>query len=249
MTNNPLWARTPHTETAGLAGFTGNTPADRALAAGFNGGSVTESILHAWDWSSVPMVNMSNSSGVHYALGYHEEIVKAFDWNNAIGLGIMFWTSAAGATVANYGVAGPLPAVEPNTVLTYPCEGSSGTATGSTMEIDNLYPGYPGNFAGPPILVQTSPSSKIKLTSASLTNADRAEIPYYFALVNPESDPKHVLKPYQALVVPQSNLMANTRYNANITGTVNGMPFSRNFTFKTGTGSDPDSWASYRSAN
>jgi len=116
--------------------------------------------------------------------------------------------------------------------LTFPCQGVTGIPYGLTGEIP-MPPNTSSNGFGTPISVIGRLNDTVILTSATLVNTSTgAQIT--LNILNASNDPNKELQPYQASAYPASPLAPNTTYQANLSGTDNGTPFTRTFTFTTG---------------
>jgi uncharacterized protein YkwD len=121
-------------------------------------------------------------------------------------------------------------------VVTYPCQGS----TGIVWKISNEIPGpIPGrdlsvNPIGPGIVVKVAANRVLAINAASIVNTGTSEATSTYIL-NTGNDPSGgVVAPNLAVVIPLAPLAANTTYSVNVSGTNGGVPFSRSFTFMTG---------------
>lgn len=72
----------------------------------------------------------------------------------------------------------------------------------------------------------------IVLQSGSMTDTSGNVLS--LQLLYSANDPNKIVQAYEAVAYPASALLPNTTYTVSITGTVNGSPFSRNFSFTTG---------------
>lgn len=220
---------TSDSETSGKPGFTGVSYQDRAVAAGFqnvyvggaSGGYYTTATLsdtrygqqHVIDWLS----------GVyHIAIGV---------WPSSIvGIGVSKTTYAGYPDVrASISIDAPK-SMSGNLPLTFPCQGTMGVAYLSNGEIP-----APPNTSGPwgaPVAVAGNPSDTVVLQSGTMT--DNAGHTIGLQLLSSANDPNKLLPAFVAVAYPASPLQPNTQYSVSLTGTINGTPFSRSFTFTTG---------------
>lgn len=121
-------------------------------------------------------------------------------------------------------------------VVTYPCQGS----TGIVWKISNETPGpIPGRDLsvdpiGPGIVVKVAADRVLAISAASVVNTSTgAATPTY--ILNTANDPSGgVVAPNLAVVIPLAPLVASTTYQVNVSGSHGGVPFSRSFTFTTG---------------
>jgi uncharacterized protein YkwD len=121
-------------------------------------------------------------------------------------------------------------------VVTYPCQGS----TGIVWKISNETPGpIPGRDLsvdpiGPGIVVKVAADRVLVISAASVVNTNTGGATSTYIL-NAANDPSGgVVGPNQAVVIPLAPLAASTIYQVNVSGTQGGVPFSRSFTFTTG---------------
>ena len=75
-------------------------------------------------------------------------------------------------------------------------------------------------------------ADKVLLTSATM--ADTTGTVISLQILNSTNDPNKLVQPEQAVAYPASPLQPNTQYSVNLSGTINGTPFTRSFTFTTG---------------
>lgn len=224
--------QTTDTEVQGNPGFTGVTYQDRADALGWPAGV----------WASGGSGKFGNSSGFSNSIIGTEEITSGFgtgvyhqalvDWPYAyLGAG-----SASGTTngVTNtfvaLSIAGEV--TLQNTPLTFPCQGVTGINPGNSVSHEIPQPPGTQNGFGTPINVVGNFSDQVTVTSASMTDSQGNAVA--LQILNASNDPNKALGPYEASVYPTAPLQANTTYNVAINGTINGTPFSRNFSFTTG---------------
>ena len=235
-----------HYETAGLPGYTGVYPGDRMTAAGYtnlNGGGEVAAM-------------QSGSSKVGFGalftrglLGAPYHLMGMMQGNREIGISVDTGGPIASGSELVY--AGANPAVwivedmaasttlEPqvqasSTVLTYPCQGVTGTVWETTTESPNPVPArnlaaYP---IGQPVFVQVLAGHTLVISSATMTGPTGSVA--LLPTMTPANDPNSELQANQALIIPNAPLSPTTVYTVNITGTNSGTPFTTNFTFTTG---------------
>lgn len=123
-------------------------------------------------------------------------------------------------------------------VVTYPCNGTTGTAYELTGEDPNPVPGR--NLSTSPlghaVTIMVRHGQTLTLSSAQmLRSSDGASVPLR-APVTGDADPNGKLSnlPYVGYVLPDVPLQPNTEYTVTINGTNNGTPFQRTFVFTTG---------------
>lgn len=121
-------------------------------------------------------------------------------------------------------------------VVTYPCQGSTGIVWKISNEIPTPIPGR--NLLvdpiGPGIVVKAAADRVLVISSASVVNTNTGTATSTYIL-NAANDPAGgVVGLNQAVVIPLAPLAATTTYQVNVSGTHGGVPFSRSFTFTTG---------------
>jgi hypothetical protein len=117
-----------------------------------------------------------------------------------------------------------------NAPLTFPCQGTTGVAYLAGGETPPP-PNTSGN-SGTPVAVAGNVSDTIRLQSGTMT--DSAGHAITLQLLDSSNDPNKLLPAYEGVAYPATPLVANSTYSVAITGTVNGVAFSRTFTFTTG---------------
>lgn len=81
---------------------------------------------------------------------------------------------------------------------------------------------------GTPIAVFANPGENLVLTNASVTLRGGAGVPVILKSNHPD------MFAYEGFVWPQQNLLPNATYDVTIYGTVNGIAFGKNYSFRTG---------------
>ena len=238
-----------HFETAGLAGYTGNQPYQRGVAAGY-----TPSFIHYGEVlayaSNIPKAGFG-LLGTRRLLGapYHLTGLMGVDRE----LGINVRSAGPAGTGADFTTTNPswAPSVylgidlasQPSMpsqhqsgtdVLTYPCSGVTGTIYQLTAETPNPVPSR--NLLttpiGQPIFVQVLAGNALVITGASVSGPSGSVA--LLPTMTSANDPNSELLTNQAMIMPSGPLSPSTTYTVSITGTNNGTQFSRNFTFTTG---------------
>ena len=214
-----------HYEVVGNPGFTGSVPQSRAQYVGYVG-SVGE-VLDSF----------STGSGGAYAIlqlssaPYH--LAGLFFPSTDIGMKYGALNSTYDAYVADFGAV--TPAQYQNSPLTYPCQGVTGAAYANTSgETPNpIINGQTVQFPiGTPVAIVGNASDTIALSSGTMTDPGGSVI--NLDLLDSATDGNHEIASFAAVAFPASPLQPNTTYNVSLTGTDNGTPFSRNFSFTTG---------------
>ncbi|MCE4547643.1 MULTISPECIES: CAP domain-containing protein [unclassified Caballeronia] len=218
------------TETAGASGFTGVSYADRAAHFGFpqnapiggvSGGLYTNATWTEAHYGQQAIYGLI--SGV-----YHSMIAVAP--MNTVGIGKVAttyngfpqeWYSLA---LANY------QQITTNAPLTFPCQGTTGVANDSFGEMPTP-PATSGHW-GTPVAVAGNPDDTIVMQSATMT--DSASHVIALQVLDSATDPNKILPRWMGVAYPATPLSPNAQYTVSLTGTINGVAFSRTFTFTTG---------------
>lgn len=219
------------TEVSGNAGFTGVTYADRAshfgypttttYAGGESAGYYTNSTLNETGYGQA--IANEWMGGV-----YH---IAAFAWPvTQIGLG---WNETPyNGFPETHGVieiANAQP-ISGNLPLTFPCQGSAGIPYDNLGETPTP-PNTSGAF-GTSIAVTGNAADTITLQSATATDPSGHTVT--LLLLDSTTDPNKELPQYEAVAYAGSPLTPSTVYTVTLTGTRNGISFSRSFSFSTG---------------
>ena len=126
-------------------------------------------------------------------------------------------------------------------VLTYPCEGTTGAIRQLLNEEPNPVPGR--NLATQPlgtaIYMAVREGRVLRITSSSVTKTSTGASVVMRAAIDSSNDPiapcnRGCFQSYEAYVIPDAPLDANSRYDVVVSGTNNGTPFTRSFRFETG---------------
>lgn len=217
------------TEVSGNAGFTGVSYVDRAAHFGYTQNS-----------------GFGGVSGGYYTNAtltetqYGQQLV--YDWLSGVyHIGIGVWPATAigiGKVATTYNgfpqVLGSMTLAnfQPMTTsapLTFPCQGTTGVAYSAGGEIPTP-PGTSGNW-GTPVAVAGNSTDTIVLQSGTMTDSSGHVIT--LQLLDSANDPNKILPAFVGVAFPTTPLTPNTTYTVSITGTWNGKPFSRNFSFTT----------------
>jgi hypothetical protein len=224
-------------EISGNSGFTGATYAARAAASGFPSASVGLGVsdVYATLTSSFTAVQAGEAS-IYGLLGgvYHADIA-AFPVAT-VGIGEYETQTTSGAySFTNSWESMSLLNTQyvslSSAPLTFPCQGVSGVAYKELAEIPTP-PNVSSSGWGTPVVVMGNSTDTIVLQTGTMSDASGNVI--NLQLLSAATDPNKELAAFQAVAYPASPLAANTMYSVSLTGTVNGTPFSRNFTFTTG---------------
>ncbi|MCX8516772.1 MAG: CAP domain-containing protein, partial [Rhodoferax sp.] len=221
-------------------GFTGFGPSDRIVAAGYGTpGDVTDEIAGRRVAYGEVSKNGFGIAGVRSLLNAPFHMAGLVVGYRDIGLAVR--TSSEVGT--NYGRVllqanlaylhtTPRQELSDKDVLTYPCDGTTGTDYELTHESPNPVPGRDlrANPLGGSVFVLLRSGHVLTITSATIIQVNGSNVPLrmpavaYRGLAN------------EGYIVADAPLLPNTQYEVVINGTNNGVPFTRQFTFTTGTG-------------
>lgn len=218
------------TEVSGNPGFIGATYADRAVhfgypssvyAGGVSGGYYTNATLTQSAYGQ-QMVYGWLSGVYHIAIGVWPITTVGVGYVQTTYSGYpQIWSSLSIANLQPMTSNGP---------LTFPCQGTTGVAYSAGGETPTP-PNTSGNW-GQPVAVAGNPTDTIVLQSGTMTDASSHVIT--LQLLDSANDPNKLLPAFEAVAYPTTPLSPNATYTVSITGTYNGTPFSRSFTFTTG---------------
>ncbi|EKS72521.1 hypothetical protein BURK_003692 [Burkholderia sp. SJ98] len=219
------------TEVAGNPGFTGATFVDRAAHFGYtsnngsigvSGGYYTNATLTEAEYGQLAVYSFL--SGV-----YHISI--ATSPMNTVGIGKVAKTYN-GFPQEQFSLN--LTNMQPlttNAPLTFPCQGTTGVAYDSFGEIPTP-PATSGHW-GTPVSVAGNPTDTIVMQTGTMTDSSGHVIA--LQVLDSAKDPNKLVMPYEGVAYPTTPLSPNSQYTVSLTGTINGVAFSRNFSFTTGT--------------
>jgi uncharacterized protein YkwD len=230
-----------HKEAGGLPFFTGVTETDRAAAAGYSG---TVAAVMAGDldvtgkWGAVDHVRNL------LAAPYH--LLAMIDGHADVGVGHAkqlspnlqgYETTATNITMGQRAGVNDL---DPNKVHTYPCGGSTGVNRILTNETPSPIPlnlTQDNRKYGTPIAVTVRAGKTLKVTGVVLAPA-AGGAPVATTVVDQANDPQKSAYMRSAASVayalPMSVLLPLTKYTTIVTGTNDGLAFTKTFTFTTG---------------
>jgi uncharacterized protein YkwD len=230
-----------HVQVAGTPGFTGVTAGDRNTAAGYT------ALYYAESYEDVTGTNFKAGAappGVRDLLTapYHLNAMMS----DARDAGVSVRNSTDSASTHNPRVImmfefahkdadGPQ-SPDSNSVLTYPCNGSDGAKPALFAEAPNPVQGRDLSRAplGTPIYIAVRRNNRLVITSASLIKVATDAPVSMRAAVTWNNDPYGEYRSHEAYIAPDVPLSGNSAYQATVTGTNNGVAFSRTFTFTTG---------------
>jgi uncharacterized protein YkwD len=215
-----------HYETVGRPGFTGLAPADQANAAGYSSPYVGQEM--AFETTAIKNIRGLLSSPYHLSgLVYGFRDIGIF-YNSTPTSQLVQRVFVVDLGIKNNGVNYQKPPV--GTVLTYPCQGSTGIAKDFYEDVN--WAGTGTGVGGHPVHITAPNGEVLVITSASITPVGGGVVPVQ--VITSANDPQKFLMKNQAFVIPPSSLQSNTTYRVQISGTVAGVPFTKDFTETTG---------------
>ena len=210
--------------------FTGFTVADRIRYRGYLSPSFGEVIAGS----------IASKSAVHGLLSAPYHAGATLGGQTEVGI------ASRGALVMDFGLPGKRQRSGPG-ILTYPCEGVTGTQVSMSGERPMPYPVQ--NPTGSPIgqavyffadeSVRLAPGRKtlMEITRLSMTEAVSGKEVALFPVMNRETDPNFIyISPGFAFAAPEKPLTALTVYRVRATVIADGQPTLVDYTFTTGTG-------------
>lgn len=229
-----------HAETVGSTGFTGATPTDRATAAGYQPyGSVAESLAYGTSASK----SGRGEAGVRelFVAPYHAATMLSpardvgISVRSPIDLGL---SSLIPVTQINLGTSTNYQLLASDEVATYPCENTAGVNYRLTNESPNPVPGrnLMTQPLGHPVMLMVRRGNTLVISSASMSKLSNGRSVALRAPITGTNDPNNVLLGNEGYIIADSALEASTSYAVTVTGTNNGIPFNKSFSFTTGIG-------------
>ena len=230
-------------------GFTGTMPVDRVRAAGYTGvAGVTDEIVA---FAGTPFKTGLGAEGVRGLLSAPYHLRGLVAGYRDVGLSVRSSADLGNATPAVYlqinaaftGRTG-LRTMAAASVNTYPCEGSTGIKPSLNNETPNPIPNrdLAINPLGPVVYVGLREGNLLVINSSAMVEvATGRQVPLR-PPVSAANDPyapcqEGCFKRHEAYIAADGPVEANAAFQMLITGTNNGVAFSRVFNFTTGTGS------------
>ena len=230
-------------------GFTGNSPSDRVIAAGYATAATLRRVdddlsaeMGGYVWAGFGVRSIKRLLNAPYHL---RSLVSP---NREVGLASR--SDAHNATTSTYGRYAitqlNLGIKEPETaqlmasseVHTYPCDGSTGVDRQLTNESPSPVPGrdlakYP---LGTSIYISLRLGQTLVISNVNMIDASSGVTVPLRTPVTAANDPNpgHLTTTNDAFISADSSLAANTRYQVTINGSNSGTAFSRTFMFTTG---------------
>jgi len=229
--------------------YTGYAPWDRTAAAGY-GRRVAE-ILAGTSWTynisnppAFPSLTQRGADAMMNLLNTVYHLQGAMYDGADVGFGADLQTLANGASRQEEFRFGSLNGYQTRRLplgtgklATYPCQGSVNIPPNfvPAFESPNPFPAMtsPLQVLGPPIYLKVDSPQVLSLSTSSITRSDGVTVPS--TVLTHTNDPAGYIGTNEVFVVPMSALMANTRYDIHLVGTINGTAFDRSFSLQTGT--------------
>lgn len=228
-----------HSEVPGTLGYTGANPLERTTFAGYAGVEVLEGLTRYVGRTSKAGLGEGELRDLFLA-PYHMLALLRGSRNVGVAIRNSVDVNASVSGVVTELEFGYLPSEGkqlPSTtdVLTYPCEGVTGTRyrlIGESPQVEASR-NYITNPTGQPIFVMVREGNTLVVTSISVTDTQSgtgvATKTLTFA-----NDRNGMLRPNEVIVIPDVALAPGTQYAVALAGTNSGIAFTRSFSFTTG---------------
>jgi uncharacterized protein YkwD len=216
-----------HEQTPGNPGFTGAMVSDRLTAAGYR-------FTHTSYAYGEVISSTSDQSGVNAA----EELITAIYHRFAI-FEPLFRQAGAGSAVSNSGrtyftvdftADGLASALGKGNFLVYPADQQRGLPTLFNSDFESPDPVPNRNTVGYPVSIHADITSTVNVTSFTINPRNGA--PLQTTLLQHSTDTLHTPASAAALI-PLEVLAANTTYDVQFAGTVDGVAVTRKWSFTT----------------
>lgn len=229
-----------HTEESSKSGFFGVSPNDRAVTAGYLGQAGGENVSFEYAYPAYDLGDRLARNLLDTI--YHLALVFGTQLDVGVGISLanqpglpplatMVWDQGSPRPAAGY-AWGQYPSAS---VLTYPCDGTTGVKTTFTGETPDPFAGVAmGSYTtlGHPIYVFSPSEALMSVTSAEIMSAAGSAIPNF--IYTSVTDPQKKVKPSQVFIVPLVALQVSTKYTVQIRGSAGSVPFAKAFQFTTG---------------
>jgi uncharacterized protein YkwD len=187
--------------------------------------------------SEVVAVNRMGASAVATLLAAPYHAAGLLSGAVDVGVGVKYRSDEKLASfVANYGtpLGGKNQLQAADEVLTYPCQGVTETATALFGEDPHPIPSrvLTQNPIGQPIYVRLLQGRKLVITAVTVTGPTGSVA--LLPTMTKVNDPNQRLTENEAFIMPDREMAPNSSYSVMLTGTNNGVAFTKNFTFTTG---------------
>ena len=229
-----------HTETTGTTGFTGATPTNRATAAGYSpSGSVSESLA----FGTSPSKSGRGEAGIRELLSAPYHAATMLDSARDVGISVrspidLGLSSLIPVTQVSPGLSTTFQLLASDTVATYPCANTAGVNYRLTNEDPSPVPdrNLRTRPVGHPVIVMVRRGNTLVISSASMSKLSDGQSVALRTPITRANDPNSVLLGNVGYIIADAALEVSTSYAVTINGTNNGAPFTKSFSFTTGTG-------------
>lgn len=221
-----------HQQTPGLPGFTGIEPGDRLLAAGYQFGN-------SYAYGEV-ISNTSDDSGFAAAedlIGavYHRFVIFEPTFREA-GAGAVTSSGSGTYLTAKFAANGTISGLGSGQIVTYPIANQQQVPVNFFSDNEIPDPAPDRDEVGYPISVHADITANVLVQSFTIrprngTTGTSAGEPLSTRLLTRATDAS--TPPSAAAIVPLAPLQAATTYEVAFSGSVNGQPVQRNWTFVT----------------
>lgn len=234
---------TGHGQTANTTGFTGANPIDRISAAGYAAGTYDDENLDIGGRSKAAGFGELAVRGLLSAPYHLGGMVSGY---RDVGISVMS-SDDVGTTTKfqprvvtqfDLAVATTATAQAPTagTVLSYPCDGTTGTFT--TVSNESPTPVAGRNLATSPIgqaiYLAGDAGKSLSISSAVVQEKVTGNTLTLLPPITGANDPNKVLQANEAVLLPEAALKVNTQYTVTIVGANAGGSFTKTFSFTTG---------------
>ncbi|WP_434716399.1 CAP domain-containing protein [Paraburkholderia sp. A3RO-2L] len=219
-------------EVTGNPGFTGVSYADRAAAAGFPRSAVATGVSAGYYTNAtLSEAGYGQQIAAEWLSGVYHVVVATLPATQ-IGVGWNELTYNGFPEVQGSVTLASIQPMSGNLPLTYPCEGTTDVPYKVAGEVPT--PPNVSDAWGPSISVAGNPTDTIRMTSATLTDSTSGSV-INLQVLDSSTDTTGTISANQGRAYPTTALGQNTKYTATVNGTYNGTPFSRTFSYTTGT--------------
>jgi hypothetical protein len=228
-----------HSEVPGTLGYTGANPLERTTYAGYAGVDVLEGLTRYVGRTSKAGLGEGELRDLFLA-PYHMLALLRGSRNVGVAIRNSVDVNASVSGVVTELEFGYLPADGkqlPSTtdVLTYPCEGVTGTRyrlIGESPQVE-ANRNYITNPSGQPIFIMVREGNLLVVASFSLTDVGSGT-PVMVKPLTFGNDRNASIRSNEVILIPDTPLGSLKQYAVTISGTNAGVTFSRSFTFTTG---------------
>ena len=222
-------------------GFTGTTVVDRLIAAKYiasdaDRASTYETIVG----SGTSTKTGQGALGVRRLMNAPYHMIGMFSETHEVGIALRNGADNNSTTPGNYGTfdfssrssaGNQLP--DSSTVRTYPCNGTTGALRLLTGEIPNPVPGRDLNLnpLGSSVYINVRKGNTIAINTVSFVNVATGASVVTRLPISEKNDPNGSFRSHEAYIAADAPLDKSTKYRVMITGTNNGVAFSKDFVF------------------